>query len=142
MTHPINDREVFIPPTTESGGLPTSARALMATEHGLTSESASFIMPVAPDVVTSMCYLPSEEPEFFTLSDFLVEMEDQCRGEENDTWLHLLGNSVPEAADGLVKAIKSVNRSHLELFDARSIIRPAGLSLGKMFSVPHWMFRA
>ena len=102
----------------------------------------SFIMPVAPAVEMRLSYLPSVEPEFFTLSDLGVQIEGQCHGGENDSWLHLDGNSVPEAADGLVKAIKSVNRSHFEMFDATSIIRPPGLSLGKMFSFPHWMFRA
>jgi hypothetical protein len=115
----------------------------MAVEGNPTLDSSgSFIMPVAPDLEMSLSYLPSVDPEFFTLFDFVVQIEDQCHGEENDSWLHLLGNSVLEAADGLVKAIKSVNRSHLEMFDATSIIRPLGLSLGKMFSVPHWMFRA
>ena len=96
-------------------------------------------MPVTPEagLEMSLSYLPSVDPEFFTLSDFGLQIGGQFHGEENDSWLHLQGNSVSEAADGLVKAIKSVNRSHLDMFNASSIIHPLGLSLGKMFSVPH-----
>ena len=153
-THPsiphANDRDVlssiFIPPTTESGGLLISAPALVANKNNpIPLDSlGSFIMPVTPeaDLEMSLSYLPSVDPEFFTLSDFGLQIEGQCHGEENNSWLHLQGNSISEAADGLVKAIKSVNQSHLDMFNTSSIIQPLGLSLGKMFSVPHWMFRA
>ena len=137
---------IFIPLTTESGGLLILAPALVADKNNpIPLDSiGSFIMPVTPeaDLEMSLSYLPSVDPEFFTLSDFGLQIEGQCHGEENDSWLHLQGNSVSEAADGLVKAIKSVNWSHLDIFDALSIINPLGLSFGKMFSVPHWMFRA
>lgn len=163
VTHPsvlstvphTNNREVspFIPPTIEPGGLLNSAAPplITAEDNPLATlhSFGSFIMPVSSNVENILSYLPSVDPEYYTLSDFGIHIDGRCHDEggRGDSWLHLEGNSVPEAAEGLVDAIKSVNRSHFEPFSsdrvgARLIRGSPDLSLGNMFSVPHWMFRA
>ena len=101
-----------------------------------------FVLPTTPDTLEFTLYQAPIAPTYNNFMEFENFVANCCQTVGNI--FRVRAENVPNAAKGLLEAIKSVSRSHVATFvDSRdSVISPAGLSLSQIFSCPSWVFFA
>lgn len=111
--------------------------------------SGHFVIPAVPDAAPASQYVSPSAVTFETMKVFgahiLANRGTSPEALDGTFCFQVSGETVADAAQNLVSAINSTNRSHTTAMDLPEGVSVEGvftLTLSKLFQLPRWCFRA